>query len=60
MKVIITSVLLFLCLSNCKDDKKPIQGDTEFQRELNAEYKDATRSPLTEEDRKDFEGLDFF
>jgi hypothetical protein len=37
-----------------------IKGDTEFQRELNAEYKDATTSPLKDKDRKHFEGLDFF
>ena len=40
--------------------KKTIQGDTEFQRELNAEYKDATTSPLKDKDRKHFEGLEFF
>jgi hypothetical protein len=37
-----------------------IKGDTEFQRELNAEYKDATTSPLKDKDRKHFEGLGFF
>ena len=28
--------------------------------EMNADYKDATKSPLKEKDRKEFKGLDFF
>lgn len=60
MKAVIISLLVLVCLSNCKDDKEPIQGDTEFQRALNAEFKDASKSPLTEADRKEFKGLDFF
>ncbi|MGK4568629.1 DUF1684 domain-containing protein [Flavobacterium sp. 3HN19-14] len=31
-----------------------------FQKELNAEYADATESPLMPEDRKEFKSLDFF
>ncbi len=27
---------------------------------MNADYKDATKSPLKEKDRKEFKGLDFF
>ena len=49
-----------MCLSSCNNGKQPVKGETEFQREINAEYKDATLSPLKEEDRKEFEGLDFF
>lgn len=45
---------------SCNQGKKTIQGDTEFQRNLNAEFKDATKSPLKDKDRKYFEGLDFF
>ncbi|GAA4306658.1 DUF1684 domain-containing protein [Aestuariibaculum suncheonense] len=44
----------------CQDKKQYNLGETEFQRELNAEYKDATTSPLKDEDRKTFEGLEFF
>lgn len=44
----------------CGQDKRPLQGDTEFQKELNAEYKDASTSPLKDNDRKVFEGLEFF
>ncbi|NMH86520.1 DUF1684 domain-containing protein [Flavivirga algicola] len=54
-------ILLFLVLLfNCGQEKKPLLGDTEFQRKINAEYKDATTSPLKDKDRKHFEGLDFF
>ena len=35
-------------------------GETEFQREINAEYKDASKSPLKEKDLKNFKGLEFF
>jgi len=45
---------------SCAQKKEPIQGETDFQREMNAEYKDATTSPLKDKDRKHFEGLDFF
>ena len=47
-------------LLGCSQEKRPLNGDTEFQKEINAEYKDATTSPLTKKDRKHFEGLDFF
>lgn len=60
MKSIIAYIILFAFLLGCNSGKQPIKGDTAFQRELNAEYKDASTSPLTEEDRKTFEGLDFF
>lgn len=45
---------------SCKQGKEPIFGDTEFQRKINAEYKDATTSPLKDKDRKNFNGLEFF
>ena len=57
------SFLLFLILLitlSCSEGKQSIEGDTEFQKEMNAEYKDATSSPLKEKDRKTFTGLDFF
>lgn len=44
----------------CEQKKRPIKGDTEFQKRLNAEYKDASTSPLKDKDRKNFQGLDFF
>jgi len=45
---------------NCNSGKTPIQGETEWQKTMNANFKDASKSPLTDSDRKDFEGLDFF
>lgn len=60
MKSLATFFIFILCLTSCAQDKRPIIGDTEFQRELNAEYKDASKSPLKAKDRKKFEGLDFF
>jgi uncharacterized protein (DUF1684 family) len=53
-------LLLFISTLSCAQDKTPIAGDTEFQRKMNSEYKDATKSPLKAKDRKDFKGLDFF
>lgn len=60
MKTIIRIVIALICFSSCSQDKRPLMGDTEFQRELNAEFKDASKSPLKTKDRKNFKGLDFF
>ena len=53
-------LLLLVSALSCAQEKRPVYGETEFQKELNAEYKDATTSPLKDKDRKTFEGLDFF
>jgi len=55
-----TLLISVICIMGCAQDKRHIKGETEFQRELNAEYKDASKSPLTDRDRKKFDGLDFF
>lgn len=60
MKIVFTLFLSIFCLASCARKKRPIKGETEFQIKLNAEYKDATKSPLKDKDRKDFQGLDFF
>jgi len=52
-------LLLFVSAVSCAQ-KRPVEGDTAFQRELNSEYKDATKSPLKSKDLKTFKGLDFF
>lgn len=56
--------LIFLILGafalGCAQDKQPILGKTAFQKRLNAEFRDATKSPLTDKDRKGFKGLSFF
>lgn len=53
-------VLLIVFVSGCTQEKQKLQGDTDFQRKINAEFKDASKSPLKDKDRKDFRGLDFF
>lgn len=60
MKPILVLYILLISLSSCAQKKRPIMGDTEFQKELNAKYKDASTSPLKDKDRKTFKGLDFF
>ncbi|WP_425076938.1 DUF1684 domain-containing protein [Psychroserpens sp. S379A] len=59
MKYVISLLILVLLLS-CNDEKQPILGDTDYQRKVNAEFKDASKSPLKDKDRKHFTGLDFF
>ncbi|NNC50786.1 MAG: DUF1684 domain-containing protein [Flaviramulus sp.] len=60
MRILIVLFVLSITLISCAQKKRAIKGETEFQRELNAEYKDVTASPLKEKDRKAFEGLDFY
>jgi uncharacterized protein (DUF1684 family) len=45
---------------SCGQGRQPLPGDTKFQKELNAEYKDASTSPLKDKDRENFKGLEFF
>ena len=51
--------LVFIIACNSQD-KRPLLGETEYQQELNASYKDASKSPLKTKDLKNFKGLDFF
>ncbi len=44
----------------CNNGKRPIVGATDFQREMNAKFKDATTSPLSASDLKVFKNLKFF
>ncbi|GEM_PF-128473 len=60
-KYLISFVLVLALFStSCSQKKRPLKGDTPFQKELNAFYKDASTSPLKKKDLKRFEGLDFF
>ncbi|QRM89626.1 DUF1684 domain-containing protein [Lacinutrix sp. WUR7] len=52
--LILTSVL------SCAQEKQPLLGDTDWQREQNADFKDASKSPLKAKDRKTFRTLDFY
>ena len=56
----ITLLFLLISILSCAQEKRPIEGDTEWQREMNASYKDASSSPLKDKDRKKFTGLDFY
>ena len=60
MKRIIFLLVFVFIMVGCVQEKKPLLGETDFQRDLNAYFKDATTSPLKDKDRKNFEGLDFF
>ena len=60
MKKILLLASILISILSCAQDKRPLKGETEFQKEQNAIFKDATTSPLKDKDRKDFKGLDFF
>ena len=53
-------VFLVVFTSACAQDKQMLMGETEWQKEMNADFKDATKSPLKDKDRKRFKGLDFY
>ncbi|WP_179005493.1 DUF1684 domain-containing protein [Winogradskyella forsetii] len=55
-------ILLFLMVFSvgCAQEKQRLNGETAWQKEMNADFKDATKSPLKDKDRKKFKGLDFY
>ena len=53
-------LLLGVLFFGCEQKKQALLGETDFQRELNSEFKDASKSPLKSKDRDKFKGLDFF
>ncbi|WP_432671494.1 DUF1684 domain-containing protein [Flavobacterium sp. SM2513] len=57
MQKSLTSLLLFLSLFSFAQQKVTAES---FQKNLNEEFADADKSPLTEEDRLKFKELDFF
>ena len=54
------SVLILLIFIGCQSQKRPIKSQSEFQKQQNSFFKDASKSPLKSKDLKVFEGLDFF
>ena len=52
-------ILNLLAFSIHAQDKNN-QSSIEFQQQLNVEFADSLKSPLTEEDRGHFKALDFF
>ncbi|MBT8259979.1 MAG: DUF1684 domain-containing protein [Flavobacteriaceae bacterium] len=53
-------IIICIVFLQCTGNKKPVLGETKWQKEMNAFFKDATTSPLKGKDRKDFETLEFF
>ncbi|MDG4716400.1 DUF1684 domain-containing protein [Winogradskyella sp. YYF002] len=53
-------IFLLVCTVACAQDKQALSGETEWQKEMNADFKDASKSPLKKKDLKKFKGLDFF
>lgn len=51
--------ILFLLISLTTLGQQKVSAE-EFQKNLNEEFADATKSPLTEKDRAEFKNLDFF
>ncbi|MWW24814.1 DUF1684 domain-containing protein [Algibacter lectus] len=60
MKNLMLMAVVLMSVLSCGQNKRPILGETEFQKTINAEYKDASTSPLKDKDRKVFESLEFF
>ncbi|WP_092468323.1 DUF1684 domain-containing protein [Winogradskyella thalassocola] len=59
MKNLMLFVLVIFSFG-CTENKKMIVDETPFQRKMNTEFKDASKSPLKAKDLKVFDGLDFF
>ncbi len=57
---ILAYLLIAIFLSCNSSGKRPLLGETEYQRNLNVTFKDASKSPLKPKDLKRFKGLDFF
>lgn len=53
-------ITLFLIASTVFSQEKSVQTSLEYQNQLNEEFADSLKSPLTEMDRAVFKGLDFF
>jgi uncharacterized protein (DUF1684 family) len=60
MKKLLTICSLILFISCNSQGKRALVGKTDYQRKLNAQYKDASKSPLKKKDLKGFKGLEFF
>lgn len=61
MKKLFSILLTILVLYSCNSSgKRALVGETAYQQEKNAHFKDASVSPLKKKDLKEFKGLDFF
>lgn len=55
----LTYIFLFLAINLFAQEEK-VQTSQEYQYELNVTFADSLKSPLTDHDRLQFKGLDFF
>lgn len=54
-------LIFVIVLQSCNGQmKRKVLGDSDFQKEMNSKFKDASKSPLTKKGLKKFKGLDFF
>ncbi|MCA0133720.1 DUF1684 domain-containing protein [Winogradskyella alexanderae] len=54
-------LLLIVSVSfSCSQKKQSLKGESEWQKQKNAVFKDASKTPLKPKDLKNFTGLDFF
>ena len=60
MQRIFKLLFVFSFLVSCAQEKTATLEETEWQKEMNTSFKDASKSPLKEKDLKQFKGLDFF
>ncbi|SOU86211.1 DUF1684 domain-containing protein [Tenacibaculum dicentrarchi] len=58
-KILILIIVIILQSCSSKQKRKPL-GNSTFQKEMNSEFKDASKSPLTKSGLRKFKGLDFF
>lgn len=59
MRTILIGVLLMYMLPAFPQSNK-VESAREFQREINAEFRSPKKSPLSDQDRRTFRGLEFF
>ena len=60
MRKILLLIFAVSILSCNSQGKRAVLGESDFQKEMNTKFKDASRSPLTKKGLKKFKGLDFF
>ena len=53
-------VLVVVFSFSCSQKKQSLKGESEWQKQKNAVFKDASKTPLKSKDLKNFTGLDFF
>lgn len=56
----ISLLFLFFFTFCCAQNKQTLTGETKWQKKMNADFKDASKSPLKAKDLKKFKGLVFF